>query len=250
MRWYRRGMDVKSTQRRPRRGRVPKGPHSSGPVDLAAGFAGLGHLAGNRALVGMLARKTSDVKSAPPELDKGDGETEELEERLAEQRLLLDRLKATMAKIAADGKVTPRERETLLLLVARVLNALDQSLEIDDAYDGRLADKIGDLSRLPKPVKFDGKVEDWLMQLAALLLKSGERIHRKLGQQLPPHGSHVDKVGAYRAPRLEVDQLDREIKQLLDQARKRAEPPPEKKKAAGKPGDLKELLAELKGRKG
>ena len=147
-----------SAGRRSRHGTFSRRSASSsdqGLVELASGLRGISQLAGNRAMIAMLARKEGEAESE----DGG------LEETLAELRLLLDD-----AHDLADAKPEQVRRH-----LRRLLAALHGALDPIAGYDGGLDWEYERVSRVR---------DDRMAAMLQVVAKYGEKIHAELARQL------------------------------------------------------------------
>src|SRR4051812_16791224 len=193
---------------RKRSGGARKGGGASGGRDLVSALQGLSELTGNRALVGMLARKRGQ-----PEAEQAEAfDADTLEEMLAKLRLLLD---AEPPEELADLK------QHILLLLAVLHGALDQA----EGYDGDLLDEFERLSQVPdEPGEHRG---EGLLALLHALARNGEEIHSALATQL-------DGGKPPKAPQSLVHRLKDDARELQDQIE--ADRPPKNQHAHAESG--------------
>ena len=180
-------------------------------IDLSAGIAGISQLAGNRALLSMIARR----KGAPGKKFEwlgadGDGapaEAElEQEKALALLRLLLDE---SEEKFAAAQRMKDADRafKDVKEHVQHLIAALHGALEADPDYDGALEEEFERLKRVEE--KAGEHRLDGIAEMLEKLVHDGEKAHAKLVDQLD--APDAAGVGADL-----VNELERDLARLRE----------------------------------
>jgi hypothetical protein len=171
------------------------------PVSLVAGLQGVSQLAGNRALLSMVARSKAQVDERTVEEDEIAAPADEKEELLADERLQLEK-----AKRVVDSDATFDELKAALLAL---LSAMDGALRLADGYKGELAEQI---ERLMRTEDTTDRAEEALRDALHVAIERGEGIHSHLVDRL---GRDDDEL---QLPAHLVKKLTEEVGELQEQA--------------------------------
>jgi hypothetical protein len=176
-------------------------------LDLAAGLRGLAGVAGNQAMVGMLARQKGHEVDGPT-MEKESEEGVDYESILASIRLLLDSA-AELIESAAEASGPEELFKEVMEHLKALMASLHAALEPSDAYDGSLAtmfDELESAGHSPGKNKLEAA-----MEILQLLVAQGEKVHGKMADQLPPSGQELD-----HAPTVPAELIEELKKMLLD----------------------------------
>jgi hypothetical protein len=172
-------------------------------VDLAAGLRGISEIAGNQALISVLARQKGQLpKPKGTEEDEDVFDVEGQEEMLAKLRLLIDK---ELPEEDDPKKLLAALKEHVLLLMAVLHGALEQAEGYDD-------DMLELFDRLKQSDDEPGEHRtEAMLELLELVKKHANEIHESLAEQLPPknmdHGERP-KVALHVLNKLKDDVRD------------------------------------------